>query len=276
MASRKEIIRRATYLLLTVGSATAASAEVPRALQGVGFDQRLDHQVPLDIKFTDEAGKPVQLRDYFDGKPVILVLGYYECPMLCTLVLNGLIEALQQMKWTAGSQFDVVCVSIDPRETPVLAAAKKRVCLRRYARQGSADGWHFLTGAQSSIQPLAQEVGFQYAWEPASRQFAHPSGLVILTPEGKVSGYLFGVTFQGQALHAALAEAAASKIGSPVQRLILLCFHYNPVKGKYGPLIMLTVRLLGAAVFLGLVGLILALSRKRAIQAEPPVLCHRS
>jgi protein SCO1/2 len=190
--------------------------------------------------------------------------------MLCTLVLNGLIEGLQQMKWSIGREFDVICVSINPLETPTLAAAKKRTYLKRYARSGAAEGWHFLTGPESSIRRLAGEVGFQYAYEPASKQFAHPSGVVILTPDGKVSGYLLGVTFQGQPLYAALTQAAEHKIGSPVERLILLCFHYNPITGKYGPIILLVVRVLGALTFLALIALVIGLTRKSMLPTAAP------
>src|SRR5207302_151037 len=173
---------------------------------------------------------------------VVLVLGYYQCPMLCTLVLNGLVESAADMKWSIGREFEVVDVSIDPNESPAMAAAKKRSYLKRYGRPVAAGGWHFLTGNEGTVRRLAGEVGFRYAYDPASKQYAHPSGLVILTPEGKVSTYLFGVTYAPKDLFASLQAASSNKTGSPIQQLILLCFHYNPFTGKYICLIIVVLR----------------------------------
>jgi len=220
-------------------------------------------QVSLDLLFRDETGKPVCLGDYLGEKPVVLVLGYYQCPMLCTLLMNGMVEALQDLKWSIGKEFEVINVSIDPGETPELAAAKKRTYLKRYGRAGAAAGWHYLTGDKAAIQPLAQQVGFQYAYDNVSRQYAHPSGLVILTPQGKVAGYLFGITYSPKDLLAALKGASSNQINSPIRKLVLLCFHYNPIRGKYGAAIMAGVRLLSLGTIFALAWLIIASVRTK-------------
>jgi protein SCO1/2 len=232
------------------------------ALAHIDFAQNLDAQVAPDLQFVDETGKSVRLGDYFGSKPVILVLGYYGCPMLCTLVLNGMVESLQDMQWRAGSDFVIVNVSINPDEHPALAAAKKQVYLKRYGRAGAREGWHFLTGREPEISRLAKTVGFGYQFDPATRQYAHPSGLVILTPQGKVARYLFGVTFTPHDLYQALHQASSNQIASPIQRIILLCFHYNPLRGKYSATIIGIVRLFSVATVLGIVGLILLFSRR--------------
>ena len=247
--------------LLTFFSARAQS--LPDAtLSQIRFDQKPNTQVSPGLAFVDESGKPVRLGQYFGSKPLVLVLGYYECPMLCTLVLNGVMEGAEDMKWSIGREFDVVNVSISPEETPPLAAAKQRAYARRYGRAGSAQGWHFLTGNETEIRRLADQVGFRYAYDPASKQYAHPSGLVILTPEGRVSSYLFGVAFPSRDLFAGLQRASAHKVSSPIQQLILLCFHYNPITGKYSRLILIVLRGFGALTMLGVVGLIIVLVRR--------------
>jgi protein SCO1/2 len=233
-------------------------------LRKIQFDQKLGAKVALDAEFRDETGKTVRLGDYFTKKPVILVLGYYGCPMLCTFVLNGMIGSLQDMQWEIGNQFEVVNISIDPNETPPLAAAKKKTYVRRYGRPNASRGWHFLTGDESNIHRVADEVGFKYMYDPATKQYAHPSGLVILTPQGKVSHYLSGVIYSSKELNAALVDAAGHKIGSPIQQLFLLCFHYSPISGKYGPLIMIIVRVSGVAVLLALGGTIAAMIRRES------------
>lgn len=242
-------------------------------LSNIGFHQNLNTQITLNSTFRDENGKTVQLGDYFGRKPVVLVLGYYGCPMLCTLTLNGMVESLEDLKWNIGDEFDVLNVSINPHETPALAFAKKKTYLKRYGRHGADAGWHFLTGNEAQIKRLADEVGFQYAYDPQSKEYAHASGLVILTPDGKISHYLFGVTFASQDFFTALQDASKKKVGSPIRELILLCFHYNPITGKYGALIMAIVRGLAVATVLGLVWLVFRMSRGRKsgspIAAEP-------
>ncbi len=255
--------------LLLLNDATAFAAQgAPSSLSDeklseIKFIQKLNGQVSLDLPFRDEDGTVVKLGDYFGQRPVILVLGYYECPMLCTLVLNGMVEALQDLKLDMGKQFSVVNVSINPKETPKLAAAKKQTYLKRYGRHGAAAGWHFLTGNESAIHQLAQEVGFGYAYDPSIQQYAHPSGLIILTPDGKVARYLFGVSFSPKELDAALQDATHQKVGSPVEQFILLCFHYSPLTGKYGNLVMTIVRISGVATLLGLAGVMITLARRR-------------
>lgn len=248
-----------------------AQAVTDDALNKVTFDQNLNTQISLDLPFWDEQGRAVQLRDYFGKKPVVLVLGYYNCPMLCTLVLNGLVATMGDMRWSAGREFEIVNVSINPHETSALALAKKRSYVKRYGRNGSEAGWHFLTGDEPAIRQLADEVGFRYVYDPASKEYAHPSGLIILTPQGKVSHYLFGVTFDAQDLYTSLQAASTEKVGSPIRRLVLLCFHYNPITGKYGATIMLVVRLMGVATVLGLIWLIVFLTRrsKSRVGVEP-------
>ena len=253
---------RISILLLFLVASACAQTLSDDALAQIRFEQKLNAQVSLNLPFRDEDGQPARLSQYFGHKPVLLVLGYYECPMLCTLVLNGMVESAADMKWSIGREFEVVNVSINPHETPALAAAKKRTYVKRYGRSGAAQGWHFLTGEEGALRQLADEVGFRYAYDPTSKQYAHPSGLVVLTPQGKISGYLFGVTFAPKDLYGALRTAAGNEVGSPIQQLILLCFHYNPITGKYSGTIIVILRVLGVATILGFLGLIGVLLRR--------------
>jgi protein SCO1/2 len=238
----------------------ASASEVSEStLRTIRFDQNLDTQVSLDLPFRNETGRPVKLGDYFGRKPVILVPGYYGCPMLCTLVLNGLIETLQDIKMNVGDQFEVVNFSINPNETPALAAAKKRAYLRSYGRPGGAEGWSFLTGDEASIKKLADEIGFRYAYDSTIKQYAHPSGFVVLTPQGRVARYFFGVDFSAKDLDSALVAAADNQTGSPIRQLFLLCFHYSPITGKYGQLIMNSIRFCAIVTMLWL-GLVIGRS----------------
>jgi protein SCO1 len=241
---------------------TCAQSLTENQLSQISFDQKLNSQVSLNLPFRDENGKSVTLQNYFGTKPVVLVLGYYQCPMLCTLTFNGMVEALNDMRWSIGRDFTVVHVSIDPKETPELAAAKKQSYVRKYGRAGAAAGWHFLMGDEPAIRQLADEVGFHYAYDPSIKQYAHPSGLVILTPDGKVAKYFFGVKFLPAELYASLQDASKSKVGSPIERLVLLCFHYSPIHGKYGALIMSIVRILGAVTLVGIAWLFIAMFRR--------------
>ncbi len=243
------------------------AGEKPGALRDVGFDQRLGQQLPLDATFRDESGKTVRLGDYFGRRPVVLALAYYECPMLCTLTLNGLTTAMLAMPFTPSRDFEVVTVSFEPRETPELAAAKKRTYLRRYNREGGPEGWHFLTGDKPSIDALTKAVGFRYAWDARSQQYAHASGIMVATPEGKLSHYLYGVEYAPKDLRLALVDAGAGKVGSPVDQLLLYCYHYDPTTGRYGAAVMGLVRLAGALTVAVLVGFI-AVMRIRELQAS--------
>lgn len=222
----------------------------PELLRDVGVDQKLNGSIPLDLLFRDEHGKTVALGQYFHGKPVILTLVYYNCPMLCTQVLNGLDRSLEQIPMTIGKDFDVVTVSIDPTEQPSLAEAKQAVYLGMYNRPAAADGWHFLTGEEPQIQQLARAVGFRYAYDPDSKQYAHASVIMLLTPEGKLSRYFYGVTYPARDMRLALVDASGGKIGSPVDQVLLFCYHYDPHTGKYGLLISRVIQLSGLATIL--------------------------
>ncbi len=267
------------FALVALTFRCAAQSLPDETLAQIRFEQKLKSQVSPGLSFLDEQGSQVRLGDYFGRKPILLVLGYYECPMLCTLVLNGMVESAADMKWSIGREYDVINVSINPREGPTLAAAKKRAYVRRYGRSEAAQGWHFLTGNEESIRELADQAGFKFAYDPASKQYAHPSGLIVLTPAGKVSGYLFGVTFAPKDLAAALRTASANQTASPIQQLILLCFHYNPITGKYSSTIVAALRALGVATMLGFLGLIVSLVRRgraaearlKSIQAQAPM-----
>jgi len=236
------------------------------ALAKITFAQNLNSQLPTDVTFRDEAGQLVELKNYFNKRPVVLVLGYYQCPMLCNLVLNGMVESMQDLRWTIGKEYEVIDISIDPTEKPALAAAKKRNYLKRYGRDEGAAGWHFLTGDAPPIQKVAQAVGFQYSYDAVSKQYAHPSGFVVLTPDGKISKYFFGVTFSARELHRALEAASTRSIGSRIQELVLLCFHYRPITSKYGAAIIFSVR---ALAIMTIVGLGLLISKAAPRQPEP-------
>jgi protein SCO1/2 len=229
------------------------SSGLPEALQTVGIEQRLNEQLPLDTKFVDENGKSVALGDYFGkGKPVVLALVYYECPMLCNQVLTGLSGALKGVNFDVGKEFDVVAISFDPRDTPAIAKAKKETYLAHYNRPETAAGWHFLTGTPESIEKITQAVGFKYQWDESTKQFAHAGGIQIATPEGRLARYFYGIDYAPKDVKFGVMEASSSKIGNPVEKLILYCYHYNPASGKYGLMIMNIVRLGGIATLLGL------------------------
>jgi len=240
-------------LMTTFGKATAqTTSDLPPALRDVRFDQRLNEQVPLDLEFVDERGQPVKLSRYFGKRPVVLVLAYYECPMLCTQVLNGLVRGMLELPFTAGDEFEVLTVSFDPRDTPARAAAKKKTYVGRYGRKGADEGWHFLTGQEDAIHRLTEAVGFRYVYDQRSEQFAHASGIIVLTPAGKISRYFYDISYPARDLRLGLVEASQGKIGSPVEQIMLFCFHYDPEQGKYGPTIMTLVRAGSVVTVLGL------------------------
>lgn len=224
----------------------------PALLRDIDFDQRLNARVPLDLAFRDEIGRPVRLADYFGHKPVILVLAYYECPMLCSLVLNGLLRSLRTLSFDVGDQFNVVTVSFDPIETSILAAAKKKSYIERYGRIGAADGWHFLTGEEGPIRQLADAVGFRYAYNAEKSQYAHATGIMVVTPQGRIARYLYGLEYPPRDLRLALVEASTNTIGSAVDHVLLYCYQYDPATGRYGVLIMNVIRLAGLATVLTL------------------------
>ncbi len=253
-----------------VASGAPASGAVP-ALRDVGFDQRLGERLPLDIELRDEEGRTVKLGDYFGRKPVVLSLVYYQCPMLCTLTLNGLSSALSVLQLDVGKEFEVVTVSFEPKDTPELAAAKKATYLKRYKRAGAEKGWHFLTGDTLSIMRLTQAVGFRYAWDERTRQWAHPAGIVVATPDGHLARYLYGVEYAPRDLRLALVEASAGKVGSPVDAVILYCYQYDPSSGRYSAAIMRLVRLGATLTLLGLGAFVVVmLRRERASRPLEP------
>ena len=238
------------------------SSQMPAVLAKVTFDQRLNEQLPLATPFTDEDGRAVTLGDYFGHRPVILAFVYYECPMLCNQVLNGLTTSLTVLEETAGREFDVVAISFDPRETPVLASGKRKSYLDRYKRPESANGWHFLTGSESSIQAVTKAAGFNYVWDDRSKQFAHPSGIVVATPEGKLSRYFLGIEYASRDVKFALIESSAGRIGTLIDNLLLYCYHYDPATGSYGFVAMGAVRIGGAVTLLALVGFVVVSIRR--------------
>ncbi|HVB37971.1 MAG TPA: SCO family protein [Vicinamibacterales bacterium] len=232
------------------GMPAAASTSL---LKQIGFDQKLNAQVPLNLPFVDEEGRTVKLGDYFGQRPVVLALVYYDCPMLCTQVLNGAVASLKALSLEAGKDFDFVVVSFDPREGPKLALAKRAVYVKDYGSHGdAADGFHFLTGQEPSIKALTQAVGFRYVWDPTAKQFAHPTGIVVITPTGRVARYLFGIDYSPRDLRFSLVEASHDKIGTPVDDLLLYCYHYNPETGKYGLLTMRLLRIAGTLTLLAM------------------------
>jgi protein SCO1/2 len=220
--------------------------QLPAGLHGVGIDQKLDQQVPLNLMFRDEAGHAVPLSMFFHGKPVLLAPVYYRCPMLCTQILNGVAGALKAVSFDPGKDFEVVAFSFDPKDTPEIASAKRQMYLKRYGRPGTANGWHFLTADPPSIQSLTEAIGFHYRYDAVNDQFAHASAVMLLTPEGRLSRYFYGVEYSPRDLRLGLVEASANKIGNPVDEALLFCFHYDPATGKYGAFAMNLLRLAGA------------------------------
>ena len=230
----------------------------PPKLVNVGIEQHLDGQVPLDLTFRDETGKTVKLGDYFGRKPIVLDLAYYNCTMLCGEVLAGLTGAMKMVNFNLGEEYDVITVSFNPNETPELAAEKKKDYVHRYGRPGAERGWHFLTGQPESINALTKAVGFQYQYDPKSNQYAHATAIMVLTPQGKISRYFYGVDFPPKDLRLGLVEASQNKIGSPVDAILLYCYHYDPATGKYGAMVTnilqlgagLTILILGAMLLI--------------------------
>lgn len=242
--------------------AVPALASPPGLFRQVGFDQRLGATLPLDAPFREADGTPVTLGRYFGHRPVVLVLGYYGCPNLCGVQWRGLLESAREVGLDIGRDYQVVAISIDPTESPALAREKRRTYLDAYDRAGSDTGWHFLTGEQASIRRVAEAVGFRYVYDPELEQYAHAAGLVVATPEGVVARYLFGVRFPARDLRLALVESSAGRVGTPVDRLLLLCYHYDPANGQYGATVMNLLRGGGALTLGALIGFVW-LSRRR-------------
>ena len=238
----------------------------PLGLRNVGIEQHLEEQIPPDLTFRDESGKTVRIGEYFDQKPMILNLVYYQCPMLCSEVLSGLESALRVLKFDVGEDFEVLTVSFDPKETPEIAAKSKAEYLKRYKRPGAEAGWHFLTGPQESIDALTKAAGFQYQYDPKTGQFAHTTAIMVLTPDGKIAQYYFGVDYAPKDLQLGLVQASRGKIGSIVDEVLLYCYHYDPATGKYGAIISRILQLSAAATILILGGLLLILFRRGPVR----------
>jgi protein SCO1/2 len=237
-------------------------------MQSVGIDQRLEAQVPLDLRFRDDRGRDVALGKYFGERPVILALVYYECPMLCNQVLNGLTQTLKVMSLNAGRDFDVVAVSFDPKEETRLARAKKLAYVSKYGREGTADGWHFLTGPQESIAALTKAVGYRYRWDDASQQWAHGAGIMVLTPRGVVSRYFYGIEYGVRDVRLGLVEASQNRIGNLADQVMLLCFRYDPMAGRYGVIAMNSIRVAGVLT-IGALGTFILLMLRRERRSVP-------
>jgi protein SCO1/2 len=248
--------------VLAVLSGAAAQNPQAELTAKAGLDQQLNAQVPLNLTFRDEHGTAVRLENHFGLKPLLLVLAYYECPNLCTLVLNALLQSAQDLKFDAGREYQILIVSIDPHESPALAAAKKQIYVQRYGRPGTENGWHFLTGDEASIRQLAQSIGYRFVYDPQTRQFAHPSVLTVLTPMGKISRYFAGIEYPAKEVRFALIEASNSRIGSLTDQLFLLCFHYNPATGKYGLVVTRVIQFGGISTVLALGSLITLMIRR--------------
>jgi protein SCO1 len=259
------------------GGATAQNSKtVPPQLKDVGIDQRLNNQVPLDLVFHDETGKTVRLGDYFGKKPVILSLIYFNCPQLCPMVENGLMESLKEVTFNMGDQYTVLTVSFDPNDTPSQAFAKRATYLSMYNRKGAGAGWHWLTGDEASIAALTKAVGFHYKYDASIDQFSHATAIMVLTPQGKVARYFYGIRYPAGAMRLALVEASQGKIGSPVDAVLLFCSHYNPATGKYSLIIsrVLFIAALLTVVLLG--GFLLLLSRSGPRKSSGVIMTQAS
>src|SRR5688572_3828264 len=240
----------------------SVSTGLPPILKEVGIDQRLNEVVPLDALFKDDQGREVRLGEYFKGKPVVLALVYYSCPRLCNQILIGTLTSVRQVSFNAGEDYQIVAISFDSRETPELAAAAKQTYVKAYNRPNANAGWHFLTGDDANIKRVTDAVGFRYKWDDKTNQFAHASGMFVLTPEGKLARYFYGIEYRPRDVRLGLVEASQSRIGTPVDTLMLYCYHYDPKTGKYGPVVMNIMKVAGV-ITIGLIAGMLLMLRKR-------------
>jgi protein SCO1 len=237
-------------------------ADRPSPLTSVTIEQKLNSQLPLDAPFRDEYGNNVKLGKYFGKRPVVLALVYYECPMLCTQILNGMVRAAKVLTFTPGKDYDVVAISFDARETPKQAAAKKAVYMKDYGHPETADGWHFLTGDLESIKRVTDAVGFRYKWDVYTAQFAHASAIYVLTPDGRLSKYFYGIEYSPKDMRLGLVEASQNKIGNAVDQILLFCYHFDPASAKYTLLALNILRAAGAATLLALGGFVFVMLRR--------------
>jgi protein SCO1 len=250
------------FVLTMFSNSALSQSQLPEGLRNVGIDQRLNEQLPLDIEFRNEEGRLVTLGEFFHDKPVVLSLVYHECPMLCNEVLEGMLRAFRVLRFDVGKEFQVLTVSFNPREDAALARSAKESYLRRYKREGAAQGWHFLTGDQTSIDRITKAVGFRYRYDAQKNQYAHAGGIMVLTPEGRLSRYFYGIEFAPKDLRLGLVEASENKIGSIVDQVLLFCYHYDPVTGKYGLVILTTMRIAGVLFVLGLGAYVFVMLRR--------------
>ncbi len=252
-----------------------SSAGLPAQLQNVGFEPQLNNPLPLDLPFRDETGRDVKLREYFGSKPVLLALVYYGCPMLCNQVEMGVVGTLKMLSFNPGREYEVVFVSFDPNETPGMAARKKEAALSHYGRPETAFGWHFLTGAAQPIAALTQAANFRYSFDAKKNIFAHASGIMLITPDGRISRYFYGVEYPSRDVRLGLVDASSGKIGKPIDHLLLYCFQYNPETARYSAAVLKIVRLGGLLTIFTIVAGILIFRRRdlRAARANsrPPV-----
>jgi protein SCO1/2 len=263
-------------LLLSASAASAqavpsstgpAAQNMPKVLQNVGFEPQLNAHLPLDLAFRDETGRSVQFREYFSQKPVLLALVYYGCPMLCDQTEQGVVGALRMLSFNPGRDYEVVFVSFDPRESPDMAAQKKESAMTHFRRPETANGWHFLTGSKESIDALTKAANFRYSFDEKSNLFAHAAGIMLLTPDGRISRYFYGVEYPARDVRLGLVDASAGKIGTPIDRALLFCYQYDPSSARYSASILSIIRLAGVVTVLGLVAAIL-IFRRRDIAAR--------
>src|SRR3984893_12718188 len=277
----RSIIAMVTLLALSLAagaqtipdSVGKSSAGLPAQLQNVGFEPRLNAQLPLDSNFRDESGRDVQLREYFARKPVLLALVYYGCPMLCNQVEQGVVGSLKMLSFNAERDYEVLFVSFDPRETPLMAARKKEAALSHYGRPDTASGWHFLTGKEERIHALTAAANFRYSFDEQHNLFAHASGIMLLTPDGRISRYFYGVEYPSRDVRLGLVDASAGKIGTPIDHLLLFCFHYDPETARYSATILKIIRLGGILTIFSIVAGILIFRRRdvRGTKLHPPL-----
>jgi protein SCO1 len=252
-----------------VAAPGVTSSTMPKPLLEIGFDQKIEEKLPLDATFRDENGQTVTLGSFYGQRPVVLGFVYYECPMLCTQVLNAITASVSTMSIDAGKDFDLVLVSFDPRETPAQAAAKKAEYLARYKRPGTEGGWHFLTGDEAQIKRVTQAAGYRYTWDEQTQQFAHPTGIIVTTPDGRNARYLFGIEYGPRDLKFAIMEASEGRVGSVVDNLLLYCYHYDPMTGRYGIYVMRTLRIAGVATVLLIGTFIVVMVRRERAEQTP-------
>lgn len=252
----------AVLLFATIAAAQTAN-DVPSQLRGVGITPKLNSRLPLDLVFRDESGTQTTIGSYTGKRPLILALVYFDCPRLCSMILTGLMKAVKPLPYTAGKEYDVLAVSFDPREKPQLAREKKAAYVERYGRRSDGDGWHFLTGDKLEIDRLTHAAGFSFNYDDRTGQYSHASAIIVLTPEGRISHYLYGIEYAPRDLRLALLEAAAGKIGSPTDRLLLYCFHYDPATGRFSTSILNVIRAGGLLTVLSLLGSVYLARRRR-------------